>query len=164
MEKLLEVIRNESQKSLPVNRSTSIGTVTEITGVTCTVEREELPPLYDVRLNAIDRSFENSILIYPTIGSEVLVLVVENEAAETAVVKYTEIDKVIIKVGGALLEMSGGKFEFKNEASNLKEILTDGFTQLMNAIITTPSGPGQFSDVDKQGFEKLKTNTKELFK
>jgi len=164
VEKFLEVIAKQSQKSLPVNRSTSIGTVTEITGMTCTVEREGLPPLFDVRFNAIDKNFDNCILIYPAIGSEVLCLVVENEPAETAIVKYTEIDKVIITIGGARFEMSGGKFEVKNETSDLKQILTDGFNQLKNAIITTSSGPGQFSDKDKLKFETLKNDTENLFK
>ncbi|PTT43723.1 hypothetical protein DBR28_00085 [Chryseobacterium sp. HMWF028] len=164
MEKFLEVVAKQSQKSLPVNRSTSIGTVTEITGMTCTVEREDLPPLFDVRFNAIDKNFDNCILIYPAVGSEVLCLVVENEPAETAIVKYTEIDKVIITIGGARFEMSGGKFEFKNETSDLKQILTDGFNQLKNAIITTSSGPGQFSDKDKLKFETLRNDTEKLFK
>ncbi|ROH98280.1 hypothetical protein EGI16_21625 [Chryseobacterium sp. G0240] len=163
MEKLLELIRKQSEKALPVNRSTSIGTVTEITGVTCTVEREDLPPLYDVRLNAIDKNFDDCILIYPAIGSEVLCLVVENEPAETAIVKYTKIDKVLITLGGARFEMSGGKFELKNQESNLKEILTEGFDNLKNAVITTPSGPGQFSDINKQKFEELKNKTTQLF-
>jgi hypothetical protein len=164
VEKFLEVIRRESQKALPVNRSSSIGIVTEITGVTCTVEREDLPPLYDVRLNAIDQEFDDCIIIYPALGSEVLCLVVENEPAETAIVKYTRIDKVVITLGGAKFEMSAGKFEIKNQASNLKDILTDTFDQLKNAIITTPSGPGQFSDPDKLMFEQIKNDTKNLFK
>jgi hypothetical protein len=164
VEKFIEAIRKVSEQALPVNRSTSIGTVTEITGVTCTVERDDLPPLYDVRLNAIDQHFDDCILIYPAIGSEVLCLVVENEPAETAIVKYTRIDKVIITLGGAIFEMSGGKFEFKNEQSDLKQILTKTFTQLKNAVITTPSGPGQFSDPNKLEFESLKNQTENLFK
>lgn len=163
MEKFVEAIRAVSGNALPVNRYTSIGTVTEITGMTCTVEREDLPPLYDVRLNAIDKSFDDCILIYPAVGSQVLCLVVENETAETALVKYTQIEKVIIKIGGAHFEMSGGKFELKNDNSDLKQILSDGFTQLKNAVITTPSGPGQFSDVDKLKFENLKSKTENLF-
>lgn len=163
MEKFVEAIRAISGNALPVTRYTSIGTVTEITGITCTVERQDLPPLFDVRLNAIDKRFDDCILIYPKIGSEVLCLVVENEQAETTLVKYTEIDKVVITIGGAHFEMSGGKFEFKNESSDLKKILTDGFDNLKNAIITTPSGPGQFSDVDKQKLENLKSSTEKLF-
>lgn len=164
MEKFIEVIKKISQDAQPINRSTSIGTVTEITGMTCTVEREGLPPLYDVRLNAIDASFDNMFLIYPVIGSQVLCLVVENQPAETAIVKFTEIEKIIITIGGARFEMSSGKFEFKNDSANLKEILTKTFDQLKNAVITTPSGPGQFSDPNKLELENLKNETIKLFK
>jgi len=142
----------------------SLGVVTEITGMTCTVERDGLPPLFDVRLNAIDQSFDDMFLIVPVVGSEVLCLVVENQSAETAIVKFTEIEKVIITIGGARFEMSSGKFDFKNGQSDLKKILTETLDQLKNAIITTPSGPGQFSDSSKLKFDKLKDNTEKLFK
>lgn len=164
MESFIKAVNKLQEKNKPVVGYASLGTVTEITGNTCTVEREGLPPLYDVRLNAIDQSFDNMFLIIPAIGSQVLCLVVENEAAETAIVKYTDIEKVIITIGGARFEMSSGKFDFKNQQSDLKEILTKTFDQLKNAIITTPSGPGQFSDPVKLEFENLKNNTKNLFK
>lgn len=151
-------------KNKPIVGYASIGTVAEITGMTCTVEREGLPPLLDVRLNAIDQSFDDMFLIIPVIGSQVLCLVVENQHAETAIVKYTEVEKVIITIGGARFEMSAGKFDFKNDQSDLKEILTKTFDQLKNAIITTPSGPGQFSDPNKLEFEQLKSDTEKLFK
>jgi len=164
VEKLLEVIRQTGKKNFPINGFTSVGTVSEIDDMTCTVEREGLPPLLDVRLNAIAGNFENLFLIIPEIGSQVLCLVVEGENAETSIVKYTEIEKIIITIAGARFEMSAGKFEFKNEESDLKEILTKSFDLLKNAIVTTPSGPGQFSDPDKLKIEKLKEETKNLFK
>uniref|UniRef100_UPI0038917ABC hypothetical protein n=2 Tax=Weeksellaceae TaxID=2762318 RepID=UPI0038917ABC len=118
----------------------------------------------DVRLSAIDQSFDDQILIYPKIGSQVLCLVVENEAAETAIVKYTEVEKVIMTISGAKFEMSGGKFEISNQESSLKKILSEGFDQLKNAIITTPSGPGKFSPADKLKFNELKEASQALLK
>ena len=163
-EAFVKAVAAIGNKNKPIVGYASVGTVTEVAGMTCTVERDGLPPLYDVRLNAIDQSFDNMFLIIPAIGSEVLCLVVENQSAETAIVKYTEIDKVIITIGGARFEMSAGKFDLKNEQSDLKKIITDTFTELKNAIITTPSGPGQFSDVNKLKFESLKSDTEKLFK
>ncbi|MDV2458049.1 hypothetical protein CMU99_06860 [Elizabethkingia anophelis] len=164
MEKFLEVIRNQAAKSGSVKYQTSIGTVVAISGMTCTVSREDLPDLEDVRLSAIDQSFDDQILIYPKIGSQVLCLVVENEAAETAIVKYTEVEKVIMTISGAKFEMSGGKFEISNQESSLKKILSEGFDQLKNAIITTPSGPGKFSTADKLKFNELKEASQALLK
>lgn len=158
-EALLGIIRKKSRA-----RTTTVGKVKSISGDTCVVEREDLPDLEDVRLNAVSGVFEDLMIVYPKIGSEVMALQVENAPEENAVVKYTEIDKVLIKIGGASFEMSAGKFEFKNTKADLKLILKDGFNQLKNAIIQTPSGPGSFSPSDKQKFEELKNDTENLFK
>jgi len=164
VESFIQAVSAIASKGQPIMGYSSLGIVTEITGMTCTVERDGLPPLFDVRLNAIDQSFDDMFLIIPVIGSQVLCLVVENQKAETAIVKYTEVEKVIITIGGARFEMSAGKFDFKNNQSDLKKILTETLDQLKNAIITTPSGPGQFSDPNKLKFENLKSDTEKLFK
>lgn len=164
MESFIQAVSAIASKGQPIMGYSSLGIVTEITGMTCTVERDGLPPLFDVRLNAIDQSFDDMFLIIPVIGSQVLCLVVENQSAETAIVKYTEVEKVIITIGGARFEMSAGKFDFKNDQSDLKKILTETLDQLKNAIITTPSGPGQFSDPNKLKFTELKNDTEKLFK
>ena len=124
----------------------TMGIVKEITGSTCMVERENLPPLQDVRLNAIEGDFDNHILIIPKIGSKVLCLVIGDQNEETAIIKYTEIEKVIIQIEGAKFEMSGGKFQFKN-----------------NAIILTPNGAGRFAPTTKQKLNQIKTKNNELF-
>lgn len=140
-----------------------MGKVTEITGNTCKVERENLPPLEDVRLNAIEGDFSNKIIIYPKIGSEVLCLIVAGEKEETAVVQYTEIDKVLIEIDGAKLEMSGGKFQIKNTESDQKKITNDLLGALKAAIILTPSGPGKFADSTKLKFDEIKQDNENLY-
>lgn len=89
------------------NKSSSIGKVIEITGNTCKVERENLPTLEDVRLNAVEGDFSNKIIIYPKLGSEVLCLIVAGEKEETAIVQYTEIDRVLIEINGIKFNMDG---------------------------------------------------------
>ena len=158
MESFLEVIGKLSNKA-----SSSVGKVTEITGNTCKVERENLPPLEDVRLNAIEGDFSNKIIIYPKIGSEVLCLIVAGEKEETAVVQYTEIDKVLIEIDGAKLEMSGGKFQIKNTESDQKKITNDLLGALKAAIILTPSGPGKFADSTKLKFDEIKQDNENLY-
>lgn len=145
------------------NKSSSIGIVVEITGNTCTVERENLPPLEDVRLNAIEGDFSNKIIIYPKIGSEVLCLEIAGAKEETAIVQYTDIDKILIQIDGAKFEMSGGKFQIKNENSDQKKITDDLLTALDNAIILTPQGPGKFADSTKLKFQEIKTDNNNLY-
>ena len=145
------------------NKSSSIGKVIEITGNTCKVERDNLPTLEDVRLNAIEGDFSNKIIIYPAIGSEVLCLEISGDKEETAIVQFTEIDKVLIEINGAKFEMSGGKFQVKNEAANQKKITNDLLEALKTAVILTPSGPGKFADTTKVKFTQIKTDNENLY-
>ena len=146
-----------------ITSQVTMGIVKEITGSTCMVERENLPPLQDVRLNAIEGDFDNHILIIPKIGSKVLCLVIGDQNEETAIIKYTEIEKVIIQIEGAKFEMSGGKFQFKNNRADLKEIHNELLETLNNAIILTPNGAGRFAPTTKQKLNQIKTKNNELF-
>lgn len=158
MESFIEAVNKVTN-----NKSSSVGKVVEITGNTCTVERENLPPLEDVRLNAIEGDFSNKIIIYPKVGSMVLCLKIAGNKEETAIVQYTEIDRVLIEIDGAKFEMSGGKFQIKNEASDQKKITNDLLDSLKNAIILTPQGPGKFADSTKLKFEQIKTDNNNLY-
>lgn len=153
----------EAVKKLNNNKSSSIGKVIEITGNTCKVARENLPTLEDVRLNAIEGDFLNKIIIYPAIGSEVLCLEVSGEKEETAIVQYTEIDKVLIEINGAKFEMSGGKFNIKNDQADQKKITNDLLDALKMAIILTPNGPGKFADSTKTKFTQIKNDNEKLY-
>lgn len=141
----------------------SIGKVTKIEGVFCTVERDELPELLDVRLHSVISEIENYFLIVPKLGSEVVVAEIENAEGEATIIQYSEIEKLEVKVKDLEFSLNDGKATLKNNQGNLKTILNDLFTQLDNAIITTPSGPGKFSPADKQKFQELKDQTFHLF-
>ncbi len=158
MESFIEAVRK-----LNNNKSSSVGKVVKITGNTCTVDRENLPPLTDVRLNAIEGDFSNKIVIYPKLGSQVLCLEISGEKEETAIVQYTEIEKVLIEIDGAKFEMSGGKFQIKNDASDQKKITGDLLGALKAAVILTPSGPGKFADTTKAQFDQIETDNDNLY-
>lgn len=153
----------EAVSKISNNKSSSIGKVIEITGNTCKVERENLPTLEDVRLNAIEGDFSNKIIIYPKLGSEVLCLEISGSKEETAVVQYTEIDRVLIEIDGAKFEMSAGKFEIKNNDADQKKITEDLLEALKTAIILTPQGPGKFADSTKLKFDQIKTDNENLY-
>lgn len=145
-------------------RQTGTGKIKSISGNTCTIDRNGLLDLEDVRLNAIKGDFEDCFLIIPAIGSEVLYTQVENAPEENCIIQYTKIEQVLIKIGGAMLEITAGKFEIKNNEADLKKLLADSFDRLTKAIITTPSGPGKFSVEDIAFFKEQKTKTNKLFK
>lgn len=159
-EKFAEAVRRLAKGKV----ATTTGKVTSVAGTTCVVEREgNLPPLEDVRLHAVDGGFEDVVLIVPAIGSEVLCLVVDGEEPETAIVKTTKVEKVLVSVGGAKVEISAGKVQLKNQNADLKEILTETLETLKNATILTPSGPGQFNAPEKAKFQQNKIKVNQLF-
>lgn len=144
-------------------QTTSIGTVTKMEGGVCEVEREGLPPLLDVRLNAVQTAVENPFWVIPKVGSKVLCLEVENQPAETCIVKYTEIERLEISIAGAILKVENGKIQLKNDNANLKLLLTELLTELKTAVIQTPSGVGNFSASNVQKFSQLENKVTQLF-
>lgn len=133
-----------------------IGTVKTIDGDTCTVDDYE-----DVRLNSIIDDLESQFTIYPKVGSKVIIGRLEGED-DAFVIRCSEIDKVHIKIGEQLFEMAEGKFKIKTGSYDLKSILNDTLQQLASAVITTPSGPGNFSPNDITKWNSLKNEVNQL--
>jgi predicted DNA-binding protein with PD1-like motif len=80
--------------------------VTEITGQTCSVKVDEMP-LTEVRLRAVINTRNEQIFIKPKIGSHVLVMdLSRGNMRDLAVVSYSEIDEVNIKIGTQSLVMN----------------------------------------------------------
>lgn len=142
---------------------TSVGTVAGVQGDTCTVERTGLPPLEEVRLNAVVGDFSSFLKIFPKAGSEVLCLEIENNPAETCIVAYTEIERIEADIDGVVFKLEKGKIQVKNDNADLKLLLTELLTELKKAVIQTPSGVGNFAPPNVAKFTELETKTKQLF-
>ncbi len=97
------------------------GTVTSVDkeANTCKVERDNLPELFKVRLNAITSPGSNCVVIYPKVGSDVLVLLVENNPTDGYLLTASEIDQVII-----------------NGGSNGGLVIVDGLVSKINELVT----------------------------
>jgi hypothetical protein len=90
------------------------GTAKDVGDLTCTVERDGSPALYDVRLNAIDDSLDSCLTVYPAEGSEVLVAIIENLKTEAVVVRCSEVMKVKLKIGLQTLLIDKDGFNFND--------------------------------------------------
>ena len=88
------------------------GRAVEVGELTCTVEREGSPALFDVRLNAIDDDLESYFTVYPAEGSDVLVAIIENMKTEAVVIRCSEVEKVKMKIGDRTLVMDSSGFAF----------------------------------------------------
>lgn len=92
---------------------------------TVDIERDELPEMFDVRLNAVT-SPTGALTIYPTVGSYVLCAIIENNPVDAFVLTCTNIDKVVLNDGA-----NGGVLKVEAVASELQAIKDD-----LNAIKT----------------------------
>ena len=81
---------------------------------------------------------------------------IENQLFEITAEKFS------VEINDQLFEMKDGKFSIKVGSVSLKSILNNAFQKLKTAIITTPSGPGQFSPADKVAFEQYNNQVNQL--
>lgn len=156
---LFEDLFKEAAKKANQNKSKFsiiVDQVKSIDGQTCSVGIYE-----EVRLNSIIANLNSSITVYPKVGSMVAIARLDSDDS-MFVISTSEIDKVSIKIGEQLFEMKDGKFTIKSGSIDLKTIITDTLSQLQNAVITTPNGPGSFSPADVSAFVQLKQKTNQL--
>lgn len=93
------------------------GIATKVDEFSCTVERDDAPTLYDVRLNAVDENLQNYMTVYPAVDSVVLVGIIDNLTTEAVVLRCSEIEKIVIKIEGQSLVVNKDGFVF-NDGNN----------------------------------------------
>jgi hypothetical protein len=122
-----ETVKNISGKNQI--KTVSWGIVTEITETTCTVERDNAPELYDVLLNAADDDLRSYVTVYPKLGSNVLIGIVENLNTEAVILKCSEVEKVKVKIGGQTLVLDESGWNINSSSDNLYAVLSDYIKQ-----------------------------------
>ena len=108
------------------------GTVKDVDedAYTCTVEREDRPTLYGVRLNAVEYTGDRFVLI-PTVNSYVLVCMVEGDEAEGYLLATSAIDKLLFAIDTTELEVVAEGFSIKRGDETLKAILNAMIDQVL---------------------------------
>ena len=116
-------------------------------------------PIYDVYL-VVDME-QGGFYLQPKVGSLVCVAFINKETA--IVVGTSELEKVTCTLEGFSLKIENGKIQIKNEQADFKTILNDLLTELKNAIIQTPSGPGNFAPQNVAKFEEINNKINQLW-
>lgn len=103
------------------------GTIKEVGETTCTVEREDAPTLYDVRLNAIDDDLQSYVTIYPAKDSSVIVGIIEGLKTEAVVLRCSEVDRVKVKIGEqtVVIDKDGTVVNGTNVMQWMKKVYSD---------------------------------------
>ena len=149
-ELFIQAVRGIINKEM--NATITVGKVTKVDGNVCDVDRDNLPELVDVRLNAVQDELESSLTIVPKVGSYVLCGIIEGKEEEAFVISTSEIEKIIIqfKEGDETFEFSeagfsvilkNGKFDIKNNQEDLKGIISDLIDTINQLTVTTGTGP-----------------------
>nr|DAS36012.1 MAG TPA: hypothetical protein [Caudoviricetes sp.] len=116
-------------------------------------------PIYDVYL-VVDME-QGGFYLQPKVGSLVCVAFINKETA--IVVGTSELEKVTCTLEGFSLKIENGKIQIKNEQADFKTLLNDLLTELKNAIIQTPSGPGNFAPQNVAKFEEINNKINQLW-
>ena len=90
------------------------GVAVNVRDTLCDVEREGSPILHDVRLNAIDDDLQSFVTVVPKEKSNVLVAVIENLKTEAVVVRCSEVQKVLLKIGANTAVMDNDGLVFND--------------------------------------------------
>ena len=104
---------------------------------------------------------QGGFYLQPKVGSLVCVAFIGKETA--IVVGSSALDKVEYTSEGFSLKIENGKIQIKNEQANFKTLLNDLLKELKNAIIQTPSGPGNFAPQNVAKFEEINNKINQLW-
>ena len=116
-------------------------------------------PINDVYL-VVDFE-QGGFYLQPKVGSLVCVAFINKETA--IVVGTSELEKVECTLGGFTLKIEDGKLQLKNEQADFKTLLIELLIELKNAIIQTPSGPGNFAPQNIAKFEEINNKINQLW-
>lgn len=131
-----------------------VGVAKEVGETTCTVEREDAPTLYGVRLNAIDDDLQSYVTIYPVDGSSVIVAIIEGLKTEAVLIRCSEVAQVKLKIGKQtlIIDKDGAVFNGGDNGLAKVDVLTEKINALENDInqlktafvtwVTVPSDGG----------------------
>ena len=116
-------------------------------------------PIYDVYL--VVNMEQGGFYLQPKVGSLVCVAFIGKETA--IVVGSSALDKVECTSEGFSLKIEKGKIQIKNEQADFKTLLNELLTELKNAIIQTPAGPGNFAPNNVAKFEEINNKINQLW-
>jgi hypothetical protein len=140
IEDLLIKLLEKHSNRLPAMVTTGTVADVDLATHTCTVERDDRPELFNVRLNASEYT-GNRMVNIPAIDSVVLVCMIENDAAEAYLLACSEIDKVLVEIGDTKLELTADGTLIGKGSDTLHSLLNDTF-EMMLEIYAPKNVPG----------------------
>lgn len=140
-ERFIEAVSRIVESGLP--HQLVIGSVKSLDqgNDTCTVERDDAPKLFKVRLNAVLDDIANKTVVYPAVGSKVLCAIIGNDKKEATIIKYSEIDSVATKIGDTNYLVDTNGYKIQRGDNNLKQLLNDVISEIQKIIVVQGTSP-----------------------
>lgn len=134
-------------------------TVMSVQGDSCTVKLLSGLDLPDVRLKATVNEDEDSLLIVPKIGSEVIVMSQTGELSSLMVIKVDAVEKIVYKKADFEFVVDGTtkKVTIKNGTANLGVLMNNLIDAISTAQIICPNGPGTINLTTVEQLNQIKT-------
>lgn len=119
------------------------GTVTKITGQTCSVKLNSGLEVSDVKLKALITDENDYYILFPVIGSGVLLLMENNDLRNLTVVKVDKVGKFEFSQSGlkVVFDSSDKKVSIKNNDTSLLALFQDLTALLKQLKVFTSTGP-----------------------
>lgn len=138
--------------------------VVSIQNNTCTVKLVSDLVLTDVRLCATVNESQDSFVVVPKTGSEVVLMSQTGTLSGLMVIKVDAVESITYKKGAFEFKVDGTtqKVTLKKENVNFGGLVSDLIQEISNAIILTPAGPGKIADSTKLKLTELDTQFKTL--
>lgn len=133
--------------------------VVSVQDKTCSVKLVSELVLTDVRLGATISDDQDSLLIVPKIGSEVVLISQTGKLSGLMVIKVDAVERIEFKKSDFEFIVDGTtkKVTLKNSGANLGSLMNDLIDTVSNAQIITPNGPGSISPITITQLTTIKT-------
>lgn len=136
---LQEIIKQLSKDS---TTQLQVAKVIEVSNQQCTVDFQDGRPLLKgVRLKAVLDNNDNTFLLIPKIGSYVVVSPIMNNNAVQAIVLYSEVEGLELKIHSTYFEINQDGFIMSRQSENLASVLSSLIDAICNITVPTGTGP-----------------------
>lgn len=135
-----------------------IGTAIEINENNCTVLRDGQPELLDVRFHATEDTPGSRIVEIPADQSSVIFAIIDNQETEAVILKCSEVQKVLMKVGELEYHIDESGVMIKYEDDTLGNVLGKVIDEVNKIIVVNGRSP------DVVALNQLKVELKRILK
>lgn len=122
-------------------KTIGVGTAKDVDEHSCTVLRDGRPELHDVLFHAGEAMPGNYITEVPKEGSEVIYGIIDNQDTEAVIIKCSEIQKLLVKVGNTKYELTDAGHLIEKDNDTAAKVISDFIDEVMKIVVINGRSP-----------------------